>query len=129
MTKTELAALNPRILVADDEPTNLKIMQRMLKHCGLQCEVAHDGAESIEKAKTGVFDLILMDINMPEIDGIEATQEIMKLLGSDAPKVIAVTASVSNTQKKLCEDAGIVGFVAKPVKLDTLVDAMAECLC
>jgi CheY-like chemotaxis protein len=126
MTQPDLSALNPRILVADDEPINLKVMQRLLKHCGLNCEVASDGAECVAKAESGDYDVILMDINMPNMDGIDATREISRMLAPGGPKIIAVTASVSNMQKKECDEVGFAGFIPKPVRINTLVEVLTE---
>lgn len=126
MTQVENAALNPRILIADDEPMNVKVLQRLLKHCGLSCEVAHDGVECVEKAETGNYDVILMDINMPNMDGVAATREISRLLAPEGPKVIAVTASVSNAQRRVCDEAGFSGFIPKPVRLNTLKEVLSS---
>lgn len=126
MTKPDFSALNPRILVADDEPINLKVMQRLLKHCGINCEVAHDGLECVQKAESGKYDVILMDINMPNMDGIDATREISRLLSPEGPKIIAVTASVSNMQKQECDEVGFSGFIPKPVRIDKLVEVLSE---
>ncbi len=128
MTNSQDGEGQPRILVADDEPINIKVLQKLLKHCGLSCEVAHDGFECIEKAETGHYDVILMDINMPKMDGVTATKEISRMLAPDGPKVIAVTANVSNAQREECDVAGFSGFIGKPVRLDTLKEVLADSL-
>lgn len=127
---TQLKDINvpPRILVADDEPINIKVLQKLLKHCGLSCEVAHDGFECIAKAETGHYDVILMDINMPKMDGVTATREIARMLAPEGPKVIAVTANVSNAQRQECDIAGFSGFIPKPVRLDTLKEVLETSL-
>ncbi|MGH1415151.1 MAG: response regulator [Pelagimonas sp.] len=126
MSEIQIGDIQPRILVADDEPINVKVLQKLLKHCGLSCEVARDGLECIEKAETGHYDVILMDINMPNMDGVAATKQISQMLAPEGPKVIAVTANVSNAQRAECDGAGFSGFIPKPVRLDTLKEVLAS---
>lgn len=117
---------NLRVLTVDDEPMNIKVLQKMLRHCGLSCEIARDGMEAVEMAGDGSYDIILMDINMPRMDGVEAAREIAKRLDPNGPKVIAVTANVTSTMKQECVDAGFVGFIPKPVRLDQLRAALSH---
>ena len=116
---------HPRILVADDEPINVRVLQKLLQHCGLSCEVARDGRECVEKAEAGRYDVVLMDINMPRMDGVEATREIARRLAPHGPKIIAVTANVTGAQRSECSAAGFSGFIPKPVRLDALKAALA----
>lgn len=126
--QADLVALNPRILVADDEPINLKIIQRLLKHCGCTCDFAKDGVECVSKALSKNYDVILMDVHMPGMDGIEAAREILQKFSSKAPTIVAVTASVSELQRQECEQAGFKGFIPKPIKLETLTGVLTEIL-
>ncbi|CUH52068.1 CheY chemotaxis protein or a CheY-like REC (receiver) domain [Shimia marina] len=126
--EADLAARNLSILVADDEPVNRKIIQRLLKHCGLTCDLVEDGFECVSKAMAEDYDLILMDIDMPGMGGIEAARELQKLRGATTPKIIAVTAHVSVAQKEACDQAGFDGFIPKPVKLETLTQVLKESL-
>ncbi|KIT17707.1 response regulator [Jannaschia aquimarina] len=128
MTQSETSRPHPRILVADDEPINLRILQKLLEHCGLTCEVAHDGLECVQKAEEGQYDVVLMDINMPNLDGVAATREIARKLRPRGPKVIAVTANASAAQKSECDAAGFSGFIPKPVRLSDLKKALATSL-
>ena len=113
-----------RILVVDDDPTNVFVLRRLLRHCGLECEVAANGAEAIEKAVATRCDVILMDISMPVMDGISAAREIAQRLGSEGPAVIAVTANATSKQRHSCDEAGFVDFIAKPVKMGLLQTAL-----
>lgn len=124
MTDTQIDEAELRILVADDEPMNVMILSKLLKHCGLRCEIARDGVECVEKANLGGFDVILMDINMPKMDGVEATREIARRLAPKGPRVIAVTANATSQQRHECDEAGFAGFISKPVRLDALRAAL-----
>lgn len=115
-----------RILAVDDEPMNVKILQRMLRHCGLSCEIARDGMQAVEMADDGRFDVILMDINMPRMDGVAAAREIAKRLDPHGPRVIAVTANATSIQERECADAGFSGFIPKPVRIDQLRAALSQ---
>ena len=117
-----------RVLVADDEPINVKVLQRLLRLCGLSCEIARDGQECVEKAEAGCYDVVLMDINMPRMDGVAATREIARRLAPTGPKIIAVTANASSAQRQECDAAGFSGFVPKPVRLDELRAVLATAL-
>lgn len=115
----------PRILVVDDEPINVVVLQRLLRHCGLTCEIARDGLECVAKAEGGHYDVVLIDIQMPGMDGVEATREIARRLAPNGPRVIAVTANASNAQRQACDEAGFAGFIPKPVRLEDLRSMLA----
>lgn len=115
-----------KFMVVDDHPTNVFILKRLLKHCGVECEVATNGAEAVEKAMFAPCDVILMDISMPIMDGITAAREIAKRLGDEGPAIIAVTANASADQRQKCAEAGFVGFIPKPVNMDQLHSTLAE---
>ena len=117
MTQDEMAA---RVLVVDDEPVNVFVLQRLLRHCGLECAVARDGAQAVEAAGHAPCDVILMDISMPVMDGLTAAREIAGRLGPGGPAIIAVTANATAEQRRRCEEAGFAGFIAKPVQMDEL---------
>ncbi len=126
MSEDRKTDMNLRVLAVDDEPMNIKILQKMLLHCGLACEIARDGFEAVEMAGDGAYDVILMDINMPRMDGVTAAQEIAKRLDPDGPRVIAVTANATSTLKQECADAGFSGFIPKPVRLDQLREVLGR---
>ena len=113
-----------RVLVVDDEPVNVFVLQRLLRHCGLECAVARNGAEAVEQATGAPCDVILMDISMPVMDGLTAAREIAARLGPNGPAIIAVTANATVEQRRRCEEAGFAGFIAKPVQLAALKAAL-----
>ena len=113
-----------RVLVVDDEPTNVFVLRRLLRHCGLDCEVATNGAEAVDYATATRCDVILMDISMPVMDGVSAAREIARRLGPGGPIVIAVTANATSEQRRRCDEAGFAGFIAKPVQLGALQVAL-----
>lgn len=124
MTTTPTSDVHPQILVADDDPINVRVLQKLLRKCGYSCEIARTGRECVEKAEAGHYDIVLMDIHMPQMDGIEATREIARRLAPRGPVVIAVTANASTAQRQACDAAGFSGFIPKPVRLDVLRSAL-----
>lgn len=114
------------ILVAEDNPTNVIVVQRMLARRGYAADVVHNGREAVERAANGNYDAILMDVHMPEMDGLRATRQIRALGLRKRPYIIALTASVLGEQREQCEIAGMDDFVAKPIDLDELVAALAR---
>jgi PAS domain S-box-containing protein len=119
---------NHKILVVEDNQVNQKIVQMMLKKMGYQCEVAENGLEAIQCLKQKNYDLIFMDMQMPEMDGITATKEIIKIHGKKAPPIIAMTANVFEEDKKKCFAAGMKDFVAKPIVKLTLEKILTKYL-
>lgn len=116
-------AANKKILVAEDNPTNQKILVRLLEKTGCQCIVVADGKQAVEAVEREKFDLVLMDCHMPEMDGYEATREIIKR-SPQAPPIIAVTANASQENQRLCRESGMVDFLSKPVNLSRLEKAL-----
>jgi PAS domain S-box-containing protein len=113
-------ALN--VLVAEDNPANQIIIERMLDYIKAQVVVVNNGHEVLTAMETASFDVILMDINMPGMDGITAAQRLREL-GHDIP-IIALTAAVVEEERQACFNAGMNDFLAKPVRLDTLRAAL-----
>lgn len=106
-----------RILVAEDNPVNQKLMRRILESLGHTVDLAETGKETVDMAVAQPYDYIFMDIQMPEMDGIEATREIVRQLpGGKRPKIVAMTANVLKEEKERCLSAGMDGFMGKPVK-------------
>jgi CheY-like chemotaxis protein len=114
----------PSILLAEDNPVNQKMALIVLKKLGYQADIASNGQEVLLAMESRAYDLVLMDVQMPEMDGIEATRIIRKRwpLG---PKIIVVTSFDPALCQKLCFDAGADDFLNKPVKMDEL-DAAIE---
>jgi signal transduction histidine kinase/CheY-like chemotaxis protein/HPt (histidine-containing phosphotransfer) domain-containing protein len=125
-----LAAQMPaRILLADDHPTNQKLGRAILKRLGYRADVAANGLEVLEAMERQPYDLILMDIEMPEMDGVEATRRIIAAYPEDRrPKIIAVTANAMEGDRERFIAAGMSDYVSKPIKVDMLVRAMQSCL-
>ena len=111
-----------RILLVDDSATNQKLANIVLRKMGFDPVTANNGAEAIEKVKTSIFDLILMDIEMPEIDGIQTTREIRKLENpGNRPYIVAMTANAMAGDRERYIAAGMNGYIAKPFKLPDLL--------
>ncbi|NER79059.1 MAG: response regulator [Leptolyngbya sp. SIO1D8] len=111
----------PRILVAEDRAGNRLLMRKLLEGTGFEVEEAIDGQKAVECWKNWHPDLILMDIQMPVMDGLEATQKIRGLNPLHPPKIIALTASAFEEQRQAILDAGCDDFASKPVNRERLL--------
>ena len=114
-----LARPNLNILLAEDNPVNQKMALIALKKLGLQADTATNGREVLVAMEEHHYDLVLMDIQMPEMDGIEATKIIRKRW-SQGPKIIVVTSFEAELCRDLCYNAGADDYLNKPVKIDEL---------
>ncbi len=117
-----------KILLAEDNPINQKVAGKMLNRFGLSCDVAGNGVEAVQMCRMIAYDLVLMDMEMPEMDGVEATKMIHKI-ESDLPKlpiIIAMTANAMEEDRKRCLDAGMKDFLAKPVKLTDMQEILTK---
>ncbi|GAA5989125.1 hypothetical protein JCM10908_001168 [Rhodotorula pacifica] len=124
-----LATRNPlSILVAEDNPVNVKVITHLLKRMGYSCDVAEDGLVATEKAGKKRYDLILMDLNMPRMDGLEATRTILANAESGAhrPYIVCLTANAMTEDRARCLDAGADGYVSKPILVPDLVSALND---
>jgi len=116
-----------KILVAEDNPMNQKLITKVLKKLGYQPELANNGLEAVEMTKKDVFDLILMDLQMPEMDGIEASKIIINEIDEDkTPKIIALTANVSDEVRETCVKAGMSDYMSKPLKINKLAEILQK---
>jgi Amt family ammonium transporter len=120
--KSSLLFAGRKVLLAEDNEVNQLVAREMLHRLGLECEVASNGCEAVEKARAGVYDLILMDCQMPEMDGFEATQAIREaerksgsLAGRRLP-IVALTANAVKGDRERCLAAGMDAYLTKPVK-------------
>ena len=109
-----------RILLAEDNALNQQVATELLIDAGLQVDVADNGQIAVEMVKTGAYDLVLMDMQMPVLDGVAATRIILALPGMEKLPIVAMTANAMQADRKHCLDAGMVDFVAKPIEVDAL---------
>ena len=111
-----------RILVAEDNIINQKVAGKMLERLGHVYDVAANGAEAIEMCRMIDYDMVLMDMEMPVMDGLEATKELTKIKDelNKFPIIIAMTANAMAEDQKRCLDAGMKDFLAKPVTLQSM---------
>jgi CheY-like chemotaxis protein len=104
------------ILVAEDNPSNQKALVKMLERLGYRADAVADGCKVLQALETRSYDLVFMDIRMPEMDGITAAKEIRKLWPNNGPKVIAITAFAMESDREKCLEAGMNDHIAKPVQ-------------
>ncbi len=116
---------NPyRILVVEDNPVNQQVVVTVLRALGFQPDVAENGRQGIEKAEMGRYDLILLDVQMPDIDGLSMARHVREFVNDPRPVIVAITAGVSPEERQACFDAGMDDFVMKPFKIATLKEAV-----
>ncbi|MER2563886.1 MAG: ATP-binding protein [Myxococcaceae bacterium] len=114
-----------RVLLAEDNPINEKVALRLMEHLGVKADIAHNGLEAIELASTVTYDVVLMDIQMPELDGIEATKQLRAKLGASL-RIVAMTANAMPEDRVRAKEAGCDDFLAKPVRLDDLTRVLTK---
>ncbi len=107
-----------QILVAEDNSTNQQVIRAILENAKIQVTIAGDGEEAVDKVRSSTFDAVLMDIQMPKMDGYEATKRIRALPGGDDIPIIAMTAHAMKGDEEKCLEAGMDGYIAKPIKQD-----------
>ena len=121
------AKLNGRVLIAEDNSTNREVGLGILRKLGLRAEAVADGAEAVNVLESTPYDLVLMDMRMPVMDGIEATRHIRDphslVLNHDIP-IIALTANAMRSDREACHAAGMNGFLAKPIRKAELTEAL-----
>ncbi|MEI7892426.1 MAG: AAA family ATPase [Myxococcales bacterium] len=122
---TALQFQGARILVAEDNQTNQQVASIMLEHMGCQVRIAGNGVDALSSLALFDFDLVLMDVQMPELDGLEATRRLRELRGRNARiPVIALTAHAMSGFREQCLEAGMNDYLSKPIERDKL----AQCL-
>jgi two-component system, sensor histidine kinase and response regulator len=119
--------LRGHVLLVEDNPINQGVAKAMLAKLGLQCQLANDGAQAVERVREADFDLVLMDCQMPVMDGYQATAAIRSLPGGRGAKlpIVALTANALQGDEQLCVSAGMNGFLAKPYTLAQLHATLA----
>lgn len=115
-----------KVLIVDDDYVNSLMAKRMIESFGLDAVTAWDGHEAIDMAKTGDYDIILMDLNMPGMDGLQATLKILEDELTSSVPVIAMTADSSSIKKGLHTKAGMVDHLLKPFRMEQLKEILEK---
>jgi CheY-like chemotaxis protein len=117
-----------RILVAEDNAVNQKLALRLLERMGYRADVAGNGLEVLEALYRQPYDVILMDVQMPDMDGLEATRFIVREWSHQKrPRIIAMTANAMKEDRDICLEAGMDDYVSKPIRVEALVRALSQC--
>lgn len=116
-----------RILVAEDNAINQKLLMTLLEKVGYQPELAQNGLEALQKLELRSFDVVLMDVHMPIMGGLEATKKILEIYGEKRPQIISVTASALDEERQECFDAGMDDCLCKPIRREKLIRALQKC--
>ncbi len=115
-----------RILLVEDIPTNRKLALRILERLGYGADVATNGREALTALERGRYDVVLMDIQMPEMDGFEATRHVHQRWGRERPRIVAMTANALEGDRDACLAAGMDDYVSKPIRVEALTAALAR---
>ncbi|HUI89415.1 MAG TPA: GAF domain-containing protein [Anaerolineales bacterium] len=123
----EFAAQHPlKILLAEDNAVNQKLALRILEQMGYRADVASNGIEAIESVERQDYDVILMDVQMPEMDGLEAARQIVARGSAHHPHIIGLTANAMQGDREMCVAAGMNDYITKPIRIDELVGALVK---
>jgi len=123
-----MAARHPlRILLAEDNVVNQKLAMRLLQQMGYRADLASNGIEAIECVARQTYDVVLMDVQMPEMDGLEASRQITaRWPAAQRPRIVAMTANAMQGDREMCIAAGMDDYVTKPIRVDALVAALSQ---
>lgn len=124
----EVDGSNVRILIAEDNPVNQKVAQRMLEKFGFQVDVVNNGLEAIEALARQHYDLVLMDVQMPIMDGLEATASIRSQEGTERVPIVALTANAFKEDREMCLSVGMDEYVSKPINPKQLLKVIRKLL-
>jgi GAF domain-containing protein/DNA-binding response OmpR family regulator len=121
-----MAARHPlRILLAEDNVVNQKLALRLLQQMGYRADLASNGIEAIESVERQRYDVVLMDVQMPEMDGIEAAKAITtRWRAGERPRIVAMTANAMQGDREVCLAAGMDDYLTKPIRVERLVEAL-----
>ena len=124
----QMAKRHPlRILVAEDNVVNQKLALRLLQQMGYRADIASNGIEAIESLERQPYDVVLMDVQMPEMDGLAASREINRRWPDGTrPRIVAMTANAMRGDREECIKAGMDDYVTKPIRVDQLVEALNQ---
>jgi signal transduction histidine kinase/CheY-like chemotaxis protein len=122
----DMAARHPlRILLAEDNVVNQKLALRILQQMGYRADLASNGMEAVESVQRQTYDVVLMDVQMPEMDGLEAARQICARWGPQArPRIVAMTANAMQGDRDMCLAAGMDDYLTKPIRVERLVEAL-----
>jgi signal transduction histidine kinase/DNA-binding response OmpR family regulator len=115
-----------RILLAEDNAVNQKLALRLLEQMGYRADMVSNGVEAMESLERQIYDVILMDVQMPEMDGLKATRGIRKLTNTIQPHIIAMTANAMEGDREMCIEAGMNDYISKPIRVNELVEALLK---
>jgi CheY-like chemotaxis protein len=123
-----MAARHPlRILLAEDNVVNQKLALRLLQQMGYRADLASNGIEAVESVQRQTYDVVLMDVQMPEMDGLEASRQICARWGRAArPRIVAMTANAMAGDREMCLAAGMDDYLTKPIRVERLVEALHD---
>lgn len=120
-----MGTTSPKILIAEDSFVNQKILLRILKQIGCTADVVSNGLQAIEAVATKNYDIVFMDMYMPEMDGLEATRKIVNSrFPSNRPRIIALTADSMSGDKDKCIEAGMDDYITKPVCIEEILSIL-----
>jgi len=123
----DMATRHPlRILLAEDNVVNQKVALKILDRMGYRADVASNGSEAVEAVERQTYDVVLMDVQMPEMDGVEATTRIREQRGENRPRIIALTANALEGDKEKYLGVGMDDYLSKPIKIEELARALAR---
>jgi len=114
-----------RILLAEDNVVNQKLALRLLQQMGYRADLASNGLEAVESVRRQAYDVVLMDVQMPELDGLDATRRICALVpAAERPRIVAMTANAMQGDREMCLAAGMDDYITKPIRVDHLANAL-----
>ncbi|PBQ30315.1 hypothetical protein CNR22_00580 [Sphingobacteriaceae bacterium] len=116
---------NLKVLIVDDNPINIKLIKGMFSEFKMQIETAENGLQAVEKVRQSTYDLVLMDIEMPEMSGYEASEHIRKTLGNNVP-IIAMSAHAMSEEKERSLQLGMNDYISKPLKAELLFEKILQ---
>ena len=126
LVDAQMAARHPlRILLAEDNVVNQKLAMRLLQQMGYRADLASNGIEALESVQRQTYDVVLMDVQMPELDGLDATRRIVATIDPAVrPRIVAMTANAMQGDREMCLAAGMDDYLTKPIRVDRLVEVL-----
>ena len=104
---------------------NQKLAMRLLQQMGYRADLASNGIEAVESVERQAYDVVLMDVQMPELDGLDATRQICaRWPAHERPRIVAMTANAMQGDREMCLEAGMDDYLTKPIRVDRLVEAL-----